>query len=144
MDYTHQPDFLHWMLGERPVGIFASAGQGGAPELTSNPNFINLNCDYDRPLIGTIHLNYLQMPERHEYEVVGDRGWAMFDLNTGQLRRGERVGAREWTEQFPVERDPVYEAEHQAFLDTVAGRRRPESPAADAIQFYQFAAEENR
>jgi predicted dehydrogenase len=138
LDYTHQPDFLLWLLGRRPVGVFASAGQGGAPELTSNPNFINLSCDYDRPLIGTIHLNYLQMPERHEYEVVGDLGWAMFDLNTGQLRRGQRAGAREWTESFPIERDPVYEAEHQAFLDTVAGRRAPESPAADAIVSMQI------
>ena len=96
MDYTHQPDLLYWMLNEVPAGVFAAGGQGGNLELTSNPNFINLNCDYARPLIGTIHLNYLQMPERHEYEIVGDRGWAMFDLNTGRLRRGRlRRGAAE-------------------------------------------------
>ena len=138
MDYTHQPDLLHWMLGEPPAGVFASAGQGGAPELTSNPNFIALNCDYARPLIGTIHLNYLQMPERHEYEFVGDEGWAMFDLNTGRLRRGRRADAREWTEEFPVERDPMYVAEHQAFLDAAAGARPPESPARDAIVSMQI------
>ena len=138
MDYTHQPDLLYWILGEAPAGIFASGARGGAPELTSNPNFINVNCDYRRPLIGTIHLNYLQMPERHEYEIVGDRGWAMFDLNSGQLRRGQRSDAREWIETFSVERDPVYVAEHQAFLDAVAGRRAPESPAREAVVSMQI------
>lgn len=138
MDYTHQPDLLHWMLGDTPVGVFASGGQGGKPELTSNPNFISVSCDYRRPLIGTIHLNYLQMPERHEYEIVGDQGWAMFDLNTGRLRRGRRSDSREWVEEFPVTRDPVYEAEHQAFLDAIAGKRAPESPARDAIVSMQI------
>ena len=138
MDYTHQPDLLYWMLNEVPAGVFAAGGKGGELELSSNPNFINVNCDYARPLIGTIHLNYLQMPERHEYEIVGDRGWAMFDLNTGRLRRGRRSDSREWTEEFAVERDPVYVAEHQAFLDAVAGRRQPESPAQDAIVSMQI------
>jgi predicted dehydrogenase len=140
MDYTHQPDLLQWMLGEAPAAVFASGGRGGTPELSSNPNFINVNCDFARPLIGTIHLNYLQMPERHEYEIVGDRGWAMFDLNTGRLRRGQRADQREWTEEFPVERDPVYLAEHEAFLEAVAGRREPESPARTAIVSMQIIA----
>ena len=138
MDYTHQPDLLYWMLNEAPTGVFASGGQGGVPELTSNPNFINLNCDYARPLIGTIHLNYLQMPERHEYEIVGDRGWAMFDLNTGRLRRGQRSDSREWIEEFGVDRDPVYAAEHQAFLEAVAGLRTSESPAREAMVSMQI------
>lgn len=138
MDYTHQPDLLYWLLGEAPVGIYASGGQGGRPELTSNPNFINVNCDYARPLIGTIHLNYLQMPERHEYEIAGDEGWAMFDPNTGRLHRGHRRGSRVSIEEFPIDRDPMYEAEHQAFLDAVAGRRAAESPARDAIVSMQI------
>jgi len=138
MDYTHQPDLLQWILGEPPVAVFATGGRGGTPELSSTPNFINVNCDYAQPLIGTIHLNYLQMPERHEYEIVGDRGWAMFDLNTGRLRRGQRVDQREWTEEFSLERDPVYTAEHEAFLEAVAGRREPESPARTAIVSMQI------
>lgn len=140
MDYTHQPDLLHWFLREVPTGVFAAGGQGGRLELTSNPNFIALTCDYHRPLLATIHLNYLQLPERHEYEIAGDQGWAMYDLNTGRLRLGRRESAAETVEEFPVDRDPVYAAEHAAFLDAVAGRRAPESPAADAIVSMQIIA----
>lgn len=140
MDYTHQPDLLHWFLGEAPSGVFASGGQGGRLELTSNPNFFHLGCDYRRPLLATIHLNYLQMPERHEYEIAGDQGWAMYDLNTGRVRVGRRATSTETVEEYPVDRDPVYAEEHTAFLDAVAGRRAPESPAADAIVSMQIVA----
>ena len=82
----------------------------------SRPNFIAVHCDYARPLLATIHLNYAQMPERHEYEIVGDEAWALYDFNTGRLRIGRRAAAAETTEDFPVERDPMYAAEHEAFL----------------------------
>ena len=62
----------------------------------------------------------------------------MFDLNRGQLRRGQRDDAREWTEEFSIERDPMYVAEHQAFLDAVAGKRGAESPPEDAIVSMQI------
>lgn len=62
----------------------------------------------------------------------------MFDLNSGCLRRGQRRDDRQWAEQFPVERDPVYVAEHEAFLEAVAGRRAPESPARDALVSMQM------
>jgi predicted dehydrogenase len=105
--------------------------------LTSNPNFLALTCEYDpspAPMISTIHLNYVQMPEQHEYEIVGDKGWAMFDLNKGVVRLGRRDDpAAERVEQISTERDIMYEAEHQAFFDAIAGRREPESPAGDAI-----------
>ncbi|MDO8542971.1 MAG: Gfo/Idh/MocA family oxidoreductase [Opitutaceae bacterium] len=138
MDYTHQPDLLYWFLGDAPNGVFASGGQGGRLELSSRPNFIALNCDYRRSLLATIHLNYVQMPERHEYEIVGDEGWALFDFNTGRLRLGRRASASESVEEFPVERDPMYAAEHTAFLDAVAGRRPPESPPDEAIVSMQI------
>ena len=134
MDYTHQPDLLHWFLGEAPAGVYAGGGQAGRMELTSRPNFLAVHCDYARPLLATIHLNYAQMPERHEYEFAGDEAWALYDFNTGRLRIGKRAAAAETTEDFPVERDPMYTAEHTAFLDAVAGRRPAESPPDAAIE----------
>lgn len=138
MDYTHQPDVLYWMLRQKPAGVYARGGRGGSPELTSNPNFIAVDCDYAQPVIGTVHLNYLQMPERHDYEVVGDEAWARLDFNAGRLWIGRRKDSTVAEESFDTQRDPVYAAEHQAFLDAVAGRRAPESPARDAIVSMQI------
>ncbi|HUV08264.1 MAG TPA: Gfo/Idh/MocA family oxidoreductase [Spirochaetia bacterium] len=133
LDYAHQPDLLYWILGRKPTGVSMTAVRGGKPDLTSNPNALALTCDYDTGIMATVHLNYVQMPERHEYEIAGDRAWAMWDLNTGILRVGRRSDSSVVEETTSVERDPVYREEHQAFLDAVDGKRKPESPAEEAI-----------
>ena len=133
LDYAHQPDILVWLLGLSPRGIYATGGQGGAQEYQSNPNFIAVNCDYDAPLISTVHLNYLQMPERHYYEIIGDQGWATFDLTQGQLRIGRITESSQQVETISMERDPIYRAEHTAFLDAIACKGELESPPQTAI-----------
>jgi predicted dehydrogenase len=132
-DYVHQPDLLHWMLQAEPRGVYAAGVFGGNLPLRSNPNVLNLTLDYGRPLLATIHLNYVQMPQRHQYEVVGDRAWAILDVETNRLRIGRREEQAETVETTPIERDELFENEHQAFLDAVDGRRGPESPASSAI-----------
>lgn len=133
LDYAHQPDILAWLLGQRPRGVYMLGAQGGRLEHQSNPSVLAVACDYEGPLLATIHLNYLQMPERHDYEIVGDRGWAALDLVQGRIRIGRQADSSEREETFSTERDPIYRAEHAAFLDAVAGRRNPESAATDAI-----------
>jgi predicted dehydrogenase len=138
-DYAHQPDLLHWMLGMDPVGAYMAAVFGGDLPLQSNPNVVSLTLDYAIPLLATIELNYVQMPQRHEYEVVGDRAWAILDMESNRLRVGRRAEQTETVETFTLERDQLFEAEHQAFLDAVDGRRGPESPAADALVSMRIA-----
>lgn len=132
-DYAHQPDLLCWMLSVAPRGVHTAAILGGDLPLQSNPNVLSLTLDYARPLLATIHLNYVQMPQRHEYEIVGDRAWALFDFDANRLRIGRRESQAETVETFALERDELYQAEHQAFLDAIDGRRGPESPAPAAI-----------
>ena len=132
-DYVHQPDILNWLLEVEPSGVYMTAVYGGDLPLRSNPNVVDLALDYETPLAATIHLNYVQMPQRHEYEIVGDRAWAILDMETNCLRVGRREEQVETSERIEVERDRLFEAEHQAFLDAVDGRRRPESPATNAI-----------
>lgn len=133
MDYAHQPDLFHWLLGRKPTGVYVVAGQGGSLPLRANPNFAAITCDYATPLVATIHLNYLQMPDRHDYEIICDQGWLSLDMFKGELRHGRQKDASVQIEHFSTDRDPLYEEEHQAFLDAAAGRRMPESSAADAL-----------
>jgi len=133
MDYAHQPDILHFLTGDIPRGVYAAGGQGGSLPLQSNPNFAALTCDYAAPFISTILLNYLQAPDRHEYEIIGDQGWLSIDLFKGRMRIGSQRDNSERTEEFSTERDALYVREHDAFFDAIAGRRLAESPAADAL-----------
>ena len=133
LDYAHQPNFIHWLLGERPRGVYMAATRGGAFELASTPNVLALTCDYDRPLLTTVNLNYAQMPQRSSYEVIGDRGWALAELEKQTLRIGLRQDNSETEEHHPMERDTLYTKEHQVFLDAVNGLRAPSSPATEAM-----------
>ncbi|KAB2913178.1 MAG: Gfo/Idh/MocA family oxidoreductase [Dechloromonas sp.] len=140
MDYAHQPDLFYWLIGRKPRGVYASGGQGGHLPLQANPNFAAITCDYDDSMISTIHLNYLQVPDRHEYEIIGDRGWISLDMFRGELRFGRRADASVQVETFASERDPLYRDEHQAFLEAIAGKRSPESSAGDALTSMEVIA----
>lgn len=146
LDYAHQPDLLLWLLKDLPAGVTmtglqAGLHEGGMPH-TSNPNVVALTLDYARPVLATVHLNYMQMPQRHEYEVVGDKGWVLFDIDSGLLRIGLRATEKETQERVSSERDDAYRAEHEAFIQAVDGKRQPESPgdaAARSVELFGMA-----
>ena len=133
LDYAHQPDLIHWLLGRRPRGVYCAAVQGGRLDLSSDPNVLALVCDYDDPLVATILLNYVQMPERHDLEVIGDRGWASYDAKAGELRVARRADETTSVERFRTERDQMYRQEHSAFLRAISGESSPSSPPEEAI-----------
>ena len=133
MDYAHQPDMIYWLLQKKPKSVYLAAGKSGNMDFSSNPNFLAMTLEYSSPLIATIHLNYLQMPERHEYEIVGEKGWALLDANTGLLRIGDKKSNQEIVEHIPIERDQIYRDEHQAFFETIEGKRPPATSPADGL-----------
>jgi predicted dehydrogenase len=133
LDYVHQPDLLHWWLGRKPTSVYACGLRGGDLELQSMPNVAAVTLEYDPGTLATIHLNYVQHPESVACEIVGDRKWVRVDVKANVMRIGASAGATETQTSFAFERDAMYEAEHQAFLAAVDGKRVPESPAEDAI-----------
>lgn len=135
MDYAHQPDIFYWLTGEAPERVYASAVQSGDLPLSANPNIVMMNCEYASGLLASIHLNYVQEPGRHLYEIVGSDGWLTLDIQAdkGVLTIGTRKDSVTRSEIVPFVRDDMYREEHRAFIDAVAGLREPESPAASAI-----------
>jgi predicted dehydrogenase len=132
-DYSHQPDLFYWLLGKTPKVVQVSAFQGGSLDLSSNPNVAAVTCEYESPLISTIHLNYVQMPERDHYEIFGDEAWAFIDWDEAIMKIGTRKNQNVETKEYPVVRDNMFRAEHQAFFDTVNGTRSPETSQADGL-----------
>ena len=134
LDYVHQPDILCWLLDCEPKQVYMSAMQIGELPLSSNPNVADVHVEFKSGIRSTIHLNYIQEPQRHEYEVVGDLGWARLDAENNTLEIGLRSNSTIQTESFSYERDDMFFAEHTAFFDAIAGKRSPESPAVNAAK----------
>jgi len=128
LDYAHQPDLFYWFLNEIPSHVSCFGLRGGELEVSSNPNVATLTLLFRQPLLATIHLNYVQSPERHEYEIVGDHGFAILDANEGTLTIGRHSTGQKITEYFECDRDDTYRAEHEAYLLTIDGKRNAETP----------------
>jgi predicted dehydrogenase len=133
MDYAHQPDLLYWLLGLKPAGVYAVARQAGNLEFSSNPNLLVAIFDYASPLLVSLDLNYAQMPQRQELEIIGDEAWASYDVQTGSFRIGRRKENVEVEEKVPVVHDQLYRDEHQSFIEATEGQHPPSSPASGAI-----------
>ncbi|ODS87136.1 MAG: hypothetical protein ABS46_00430 [Cytophagaceae bacterium SCN 52-12] len=132
-DYVHQADLVYWLLDRRPESVYAPGFRGGDMEFSAVPNVADIVLEYDAPLISHIHLNYVQMPQRHGYEVTGDEGWAVLDYEQGTLRAGYKKSQSIDTICFQQDRDDIFRAEHTAFLDAVEGLRSPETSAAAGL-----------
>ena len=133
LDYVHQPDLFFWWLGKHPRAVFAVGHQGGEQELQSNPNVMVMTIEYDDNLVATIHLNYAQHPQRAYCEIIGDKQSLFYDMMSGEIQTSDYDTETVNVRDFAVNRDDLFVAEHQAFIDAVDGKRSPESPADEAI-----------
>lgn len=132
-DYAHQIDLMYWLLDKKPTTVYAAGFQGGEMEFSSVPNVSDLLFEYNEKLQAHIHLNYVQMPQRHTYELFGDEGWAVLDYDTNTLEIGNKTNQSKETILFSQERDDMFRAEQQAFFDVLAGLRAPETSASDGL-----------
>jgi len=124
LDYSHQPDLLWWLFRKAPRAVIAVGLQDGNLPLSSRPNVAAIICEYDAPFVATIHLNYVQMPERHTYEIIGDEGWATLDFNQGLLSVGRRREQDVRTFTYGTEKDDMVRTE-AAIESWRTGRRAP-------------------
>jgi hypothetical protein len=129
LDYSHQPDLFLWLLNSVPRDVFVAGFQAGSLELSSTPNVADIICRYDAPLVTSIHLNYVQMPERHQYEIIGEQAWMHADLNTGILTVGHRKSETIETEILKQDKDAMIRAEQQSFFEALDGLTQPSTSA---------------
>ncbi len=134
MDYSHQPDLINWWLGTTPTQVYASGCFGEHLPLVSRPNVLAVTLQFEQPTIATIGLNYVQQPERCSCEVIGDRAWVLLDMKKGLLVHGRREDDSISERLFNFERDELFRAEHEAFINATRGIRPVESPPEKAIK----------
>lgn len=132
LDYSHQPDLFHWLTGLIPSEVTAVGLSAGQMPHMSDPNVAVVTYRYPENLLATLHLNYVQMPERHEYEIVGDQGWALVQFAEGRIQLGSREESAVREVAFPHERDDLFRAQHQAFFEALDCGGSPSSPPRDS------------
>ena len=139
MDCIHDSDLIYHFTGRIPDYAYSVAYKAGNLPLSSPQNFIDTVYRYEDKSMGAhIHFNYVQHPQIHDLQIVGDKGYILGDFMSADVTVGDRETMD--TEVFPSTRNGinndfnnVYRAEWNEFLRAIRGERKPENPPEQAI-----------
>jgi predicted dehydrogenase len=86
-------------------------------------------------VLGSFSLNQYQAPNELTLTVIGDRGTARFEAHYARWRWMTEPGA-DWHDEpeFSRERDAMYVAQAQGFLDAIEGRGPPPCSLSQGLQ----------
>ena len=139
MDCIHDSDLLYHFTGRIPDYAYSMAYKAGDMPLSSPQNFIDTVYRYEgNPMGAHIHFNYVQHPQIHDLQIVGDKGYILGDFMSADVIVGSRESAD--TETFSSTRsgigndfNNVYRTQWNEFLRAIHGERQPENPPEQAI-----------
>lgn len=137
LDYTHLVDYLGWFLGS-VAEVAARAARTGDLPMRPDPNLVAALLRYRSGAIATLHLDYIQHPQRHVLDLYGDKGTLVMNFETALLEeyKANEEGVR--VRAIPYFRDNMFREEHSAFLESLR-TRVPVISAADGIEAMRVA-----
>ncbi len=139
VDYTHEFDFLRAIFGE-VADVHCWANDLGGREKRCSPSLAATLLRFQSGAVVSVHMDYVQHPQRRTLEVYGDRRSLELDLETDILRvfdPAEPVGVRSLT--FDHDRNNRFRAEHQDILDAVRSGRAPRVTGEDGLKALEIA-----
>jgi predicted dehydrogenase len=119
-DYTHLLDYMRLFLGDAERVSAEAATLGDLP-LRPQPNLFSLLVRYRSGAVATIHMDYVQHPQRSAVELYGDRGTVTYDFQTGVLQLFDRDGDSpthaHHVEHILIGRDDIYRVQIETLLE---------------------------
>lgn len=122
LDYTHQLDYMPWIMGSSVVRLYAVGRAFGDFELKSNPNMISMIMEHANDTVTEIHLDYCRHPQQASTAVTGDRGYIKTDFATNRVLTGSLAEGTTQEETLSFERDELFREQFRQFVAAAAGR----------------------
>ena len=128
----HPLDYLRWLCGEVEA-VWAFTGKLGELELEVEDT-AEIGLRFCSGVIGSVHLDYNQRPADHHLEIIGSEGTMRWENTDGSLTLTSfpSGAAEQRTYTIPevepgrsFERNDLFRAEMQHFLNVIAGREQP-------------------
>jgi predicted dehydrogenase len=131
---SHPIDYLRWLLGEADLEWAALAK---VAELGIEAESLAvLALRFDTGALGLVHLDFVQRPPTHFFEVVGTEGTVRWDQSDGAARLW-RASLRKWEVASPpggFDRDAMFLGEMAHFRDVVSGVAESACPLEDGLR----------
>jgi predicted dehydrogenase len=136
---THPFDYLHWMFGQLDA-LWSFNGQLSDLDLEV-VDTAEIGLRYANRVIGSVNLNYVQRPPRHQVEIVCTNGTIRWD-NAGTGVEIYHAEKEDWAfHPLPegFERDDLFRQQMVHFLKVVKGVEMPRCTLDDGIFALQMA-----
>lgn len=142
---SHPLDYLRYLLGE-VAELWAFSAQISDLELRVEDT-AEIGLRFASGVLGSVHLDYNQRPPSHHLEIVGTEGTIRWDNQDGAARlfaelASARASQAEWEIQTPppgFERNHLFLAQMQHFLEVIHGQAQPLCTLDDGIKALQLA-----
>ena len=136
-DYTHEIDFLLYLLGPAEEVAAMGATLGDLDHLPS-PNVVEIISRFCSGAIGSIHMDYARYPDKRTMEIIGDIGSIEFSINEGLIRyyHRDKKGFRE--EREPFIRDDMFSDQIETIIGMIKKEVNPMVSLADGIAALRF------
>jgi predicted dehydrogenase len=140
---THPIDYLRWLLGLAEQ-VWSFAGQYSDLEIDV-VDTAEIGLRLANGVVGSVHLNYVQRPPRHQLEIVCTEGTIRWD-NAAALEVYQAASQQWETHPLPegFERDDLFRAQMRHFLQVVSGEQDPFCSLEDGIAALELALAAHR
>ncbi len=149
IDYTHLLDYLALLLGPI-VRVSAECATLGDLPMMPRPNVFSVLLTHQSGALSQMHADYVQLPQRSQAEVYGDRAVLAYDFQEYELRIFTRDKPGYEVERVVTARDDIYRVQIAEFLQRIHGDRVPICSAREGLAALKTAmaavksAEEHR
>ena len=135
---SHPLDYLRMLLGE-VESLWAFTSSKGLELAVEDTAEIGLR--FVNGVTGSLHLDYLQRPARHNLEIIGSQGSLRWDNQSGCLEVLGTDGETRQVQRPPAgfERNTLFVDEMRHFLAVARGEQSPACSLRDGIQVLKLA-----
>ncbi len=130
----HPLDYVRWLFGE-VQSLTAVTGRISDLEIDVE-DVAEMTLNFLNGTVGSIHLDYYQQPTAHWIEIACEKGLLRWDNATGgaKIYSIEEAQWRDINPPADFERNDLFLAEMQHFVNLVAGNAESRCSLADGIQ----------
>ncbi len=121
LDYTHQLDYIPWILDSPVCRVYAVARNRGEFELKSDPNMITMILEHESGVVSEIHLDFVRHPQTMTLSVTGDRGYMLSDLMQSTVGIGRREDESFEERTLTFERNDLFREQFANFVAATRG-----------------------
>ena len=140
----HPLDYLRWLIGDAS-SLWALTAQSGQLDLDVE-DIVEIGLQFENGVIGSVHLDYLKRPPKHNLEIIGAQGTLCWDNTDGAVKLYQAEVGKWETIPAPdeFERNHLFLNEMKHFLEIVRGNTQPVCSLADGLVALELALAAHR